>query len=89
MILDNYSLEKNIGKGAFGEVFLTTKKGTSKLFATKQIDREFFDNQTTQKYFLNEVYILKELNHPNIVHFENLKKNKTKYLYNHGILQWR
>ena len=76
MILDNYSLEKNIGKGAFGEVFLTTKKGTSKLFAAKQIDREFFDNQTTQKYFLNEVYILQKLNHPNIVHFETLKKTK-------------
>ena len=76
MILDNYSLEKNIGKGAFGEVFLTTKKGTSKLFAAKQIDKEFFDNQTTKKYLLNEVYILKELNHPNIVHFETLKKTK-------------
>ena len=58
MILDNYSLEKNIGKGAFGEVFLTTKKGTSKLFAAKQIDREFFDNQTTKKYLLNSLLMI-------------------------------
>ena len=79
MILDDYSLEKKIGKGAFGEVFLTTKKGTSKLFATKQIPKEFFDNQATKKYLLNEIYILNELKHPNIVQFESLKKTKQHF----------
>ena len=79
MILGEYTLEKKIGKGAFGEVFLTTKKDTSKLFATKQIPKEFFDNQATKKYLLNEIYILNELKHPNIVQFESLKKTKQHF----------
>ena len=76
MYLDDYTLEKKLGKGAFGEVYLTTKKGTSQLFATKKLDKEFFENQTTRKYLLNEIYILKELDHPNIVKFADLKKTK-------------
>ena len=79
MILDDYSLEKSLGKGAFGEVFLTTKKGTNKLFATKKMEKEFFENETTKKYLLNEIYILKELNHPNIVQFADLKRTKNHF----------
>ena len=79
MILDDYTLEKKIGKGAFGEVFLTTKTGTIKLFATKKMDKELFDNPTTKKYLLNEIYILKELNHQNIVKFIDLKRTNNHY----------
>ena len=79
MILDDYTLEKKIGKGAFGEVFLTTKKDTIKLFATKKMDKELFDNPTTKKYLLNETYILKELNHQNIVKFIDLKRTNNHY----------
>ena len=79
MILDDYSLEKSLGKGAFGEVFLTTKKGTNKLYATKKMEKEFFENETTKKYLLNEIYILKELNHPNIVQFADLKRTKNHF----------
>ena len=40
MKLENYELEKCLGKGAFGEVYLTSKKGDSKKYATKKLDRE-------------------------------------------------
>ena len=37
MIVDNLNLEKCLGKGAFGEVYLTTKKGDDKKkYATKK-----------------------------------------------------
>ena len=79
MILDDYSLEKSLGKGAFGEVYLTTKKGTKKLFATKKIERAQVDSGHSVKYLINEIQILKELNHPNIVKFEEIKKTKNHY----------
>ena len=79
MILDDYTLEKSLGKGAFGEVFLTTKKGTKKLFATKKIERAQVDSGHSVKYLINEIQILKELNHPNIVKFEEIKKTKNHY----------
>ena len=79
MFLDDYSLDESLGKGAFGEVFLTTKKGTDKLFATKKIERELLEKGNTMKYLVNEIQILKELNHPNIVQFVEIKKTKNHY----------
>ena len=79
MLLDDYSLDKSLGKGAFGEVFLTTKKGTDKIFATKKIERELVEKGNTMKYLVNEIQILRELNHPNIVKFEEIKKTKNHY----------
>jgi len=79
MLLDDYSLDKNLGKGAFGEVFLTTKKGTNKLFATKKIPRELVETDNIMKYLVNEIQILRELDHPNIVKFQEIKKTKNHY----------
>ena len=78
MYLDDYSLDKSLGKGAFGEVFLTTKKGTKKLFATKKIERNIVEN-ANMKYFVNEVHVLRELDHPNIAKYEEIKKTKNHY----------
>lgn len=36
MKLEDYELDKFLGKGAFGEVYLTTKKGDPKKYATKK-----------------------------------------------------
>ena len=79
MILDEYTLIKSLGKGAFGEVFLTTKKGSNELYATKQLNKDIFDNRNTKKYFLNEINILKELSHPNIVKFADLKRTANHF----------
>ena len=81
MIVDNLTLEKQLGKGAFGEVYLTTKKGIeNKKFATKKIDREVIEQGEAMKYLKNEIIILQYLNHPNIVKFEEVKKTK-KHFY--------
>ena len=79
MFLDDYSLDTLLGKGAFGEVFLTTKKGTNQLFATKKIERELVEKDNIKKYLLNELQILRELNHPNIVKFIEVKKTKNHF----------
>ena len=81
MIVDNLTLEKCLGKGAFGEVYLTTKNGdTTKKYATKKFEREEIEKGEAMKYLKNEIIILQYLNHPNIVKFEEVKKTK-KHFY--------
>ena len=72
-MIDDYSLLKTIGKGAFGEVYLTSKEGSNRLFATKKVSKKKVNSPTLKKYFFNEISILKEINHKNIIHFETIK----------------
>ena len=79
MQLDEYTLLKTIGKGAFGEVYLTSKEGTNHLFATKKVSKQKADSPTVKKYFINEISILRVLNHKNIIHFETIKHTIHNY----------
>ena len=80
MQIDNLILEKCLGKGAFGEVYLTRMKGdNNNYYATKKYERDKIDRDGTFKYLNNEIEILKTLNHPNIVKFIDIKKTKKHY----------
>ena len=69
MMLENdFTKIKLIGRGAFGEVYLTEKKGSSLKYATKTLDkRKYSRNEKAKSYLENELAILKEISHPNIV----------------------
>lgn len=73
-VVDDLILVKSIGKGNFGEVFLTQKKGRPELYATKKMDRAVFGTPENTKRLLYEIDILSKLNHKNIVKFCGLKK---------------
>ena len=80
MIVDDLTLEKKIGSGQFGEVYLTSKKGDTKnKYATKQIERAEVEKGEGLKYLRNEIVILSYLKHPNIVKFVEVKKTKKHY----------
>ena len=79
MQIEDITLLKCLGKGSFGEVYLSTKRGRREYFATKKMDRKQADKPSFMKYFQNEITILKTLNHPNIVKFEELKMTKDYY----------
>ena len=79
MQIDNLVLEKCLGKGSFGEVYLTRMKGDNKYYATKKYERDKIENTGAMKYLKNEIEILKGLNHPNIVKFLEIKKTKKHY----------
>jgi len=92
MILDDYTLLKCIGKGAFGEVYLTSKKGSNQLFATKKVSKQKVDTQINKKYFINEISILKAIQHKNIVKLETIRQTVHNYyiiteFYNGGGLR--
>ena len=74
-IVDNiYSLIESIGKGNFGEVFKTIKKGYNGYLATKKMDSNFCELPQNWKRFSNEVNVIMKMNHPNIIKFIDLKR---------------
>jgi calcium-dependent protein kinase len=81
MLIDDLTLIKAIGKGAFGEVYLTSKQGTSTKYATKKLEKtKYLNNPKAKKYLDNEISILKDINHPNIIKLIDIK-DTSKYCY--------
>ncbi len=79
MLVDDLTLIKPLGKGAFGEVYLTSKQGSKEKFATKKIDKKFTLNPKAKKYLDNEIGILKDIKHPNIVKLYDVKETSQFY----------
>lgn len=77
--IEDFVIIKCLGRGTFGEVFLSTKKGKGGYYAIKKIDRSIADNPNFKKYFENEIKILSHLNHPNIVKLEAVLQSHTNY----------
>ena len=79
MLVGDYTLTTNLGKGAFGEVYLTSKQGTQEKFATKKIDKKFARNPKAKKYIDNEINILKKISHENIVKYYDVIETSQYY----------
>ena len=77
MLVDNLILTKSLGKGSFGEVFLTKKVKGTELYATKRMDRADYEKPDNHKRLINEISILKALKHPNIIRLIEVKKTKS------------
>ena len=71
--LDEYTMLKFLGKGTFGEVYFTRKMNSPNLYATKRMEKKLIDDPKYNKYFVNEISILRKLFHPNIIRIEDLK----------------
>ena len=78
--LDDYILKDFLGKGTFGEVYLTQKvNNTERYYATKRMDRKMVDDPRYKKYFINEISILKKLYHDNIIRLQDFKQTNNHY----------
>ena len=79
MQIDDFTLGKRIGQGSFGEVYLTTRKGYDKLYATKKISKQKIEVPSIKKHFLDEIEILKTLNHKNIIKLETIRQSQNNF----------
>ncbi|ETV76553.1 CAMK/CDPK protein kinase, variant 1 [Aphanomyces astaci] len=63
-IADTFDFHEVIGQGSFGSVMKATNKKTNKPWAVKVVE---LNNELDKKALLNEIGIVKRLQHPNIV----------------------
>ena len=76
MKVDNLTLTQSLGKGAYGEVLLTQIDKKEGFYATKKLDRAFSEKEENIKRLANEINVLKQVIHPNIVSLIDLKRTK-------------
>lgn len=67
--LAQYEEKNTFGKGAFGAAILVEHKKEKKEYICKKIDLNYQDPKE-QESAMQEVNLLKNLNHPNIVEFK-------------------
>ena len=75
---DIYTREKILGKGTFGTVYLVKHKELARYFAMKVIKKTNY-NKEEEKEFMNEIEILRKLDHPNIIKITDFYSKDTEY----------
>ena len=80
--MSGYKVKKLLGVGSFGKAYLCQNKTNNSLCVIKQIVMEGLSEKEKNET-LNEVSILKQLDHPNIIKFQNVfTQNKPKITLN-------
>ena len=67
--MSDFRIEKVLGKGSFGSVYLVTRKVDNKIYAIKTVVLEKL-NKKEQENSVNEVRILASVNHPNVIGYK-------------------
>ena len=74
-----YIRKKILGRGSFGTVYLVKHKDLTRYFAMKVIKKSSSKNNEEEKDFMNEIEILRKLDHPNILKITDFYSLKTEY----------
>ena len=67
--MNDFKIEKTLGKGSFGSVYLVTRKEDNQIYALKSVIMEKL-NKKEQENSVNEVRILASVNHPNVIGYK-------------------
>ena len=74
-----YIKKKILGRGSFGIVYLVKQRYLSRYFAMKVIKKSQAKAKEEEENLMNEVDILRKLDHPNIVKITDFYSLKTEY----------
>lgn len=75
---DHYRIGKILGAGAFGEVRICVHKDSNTQRAVKVLRKSAMDEEEERMLF-NEINILKQLDHPNIVKMYEFFQDEKRY----------
>lgn len=71
-MLGDYTIQKQLGSGAFGDVYLAEHRFIKRLFALKVLPESISDNPLFMRRFEAQVAEIAALDHPNIVKIHNI-----------------
>lgn len=72
-IINNlYRIESLLGEGGFSKVYKVHDLQTKNIYALKVLKQKAVENAAILQRFLKEAHILKEINHPHIVHIYDI-----------------
>jgi calcium/calmodulin-dependent protein kinase I len=74
---ERYKVKKLLGEGSFAKVYLATNLENNQLYAIKAFSKESLSKQSKGKAAIrNEIEILCELNHSNLMHISEVHESK-------------
>lgn len=79
-MIGEYETSKTLGTGAFGTVYLASRKGSDELYAIKSISKQKILRSQMGSQVKKEISIMKGLDHPNIVGIYEVLMS-TQFLY--------
>ena len=84
---ETYTVIKFLGNGGFGEAYLINSNITRKNYVMKSINFDLLDDEN-KKYTINEAFLLKKIDHPNIIKFKEVFEVKKPYLQFNIIMEY-
>ena len=75
---ETYTALNFLGSGGFGEAYLVKSNKTLKNYVMKSINFELLTEEN-RKYTINEAFLLKKIDHPNIIKFKEVFEVKKPY----------
>ena len=84
---ETYTVLKFLGQGGFGEAYLIKSNKTLKNYVMKSINFELLSDEN-KKYTINEAFLLKKIDHPNIIKFKEVFEVKKPFLQFNIIMEY-
>ncbi len=75
---ETYTALNFLGQGGFGEAYLVRSNKTLKNYVMKSINFELLTEEN-RKYTINEAFLLKKIDHPNIIKFKEVFEVQKPY----------
>ena len=77
--LSDFIVEKKLGEGHFGSVYLVTSKITKKLYALKEIIAKRYRSEAQRLAVEREIKLLENLHHPHVITYYNSFREKDNF----------
>jgi serine/threonine-protein kinase len=81
--VSKYKISRRIGRGGMAEVFLAVQEGLGgfeKLVVVKRIFPQFCEDEHFVSMFLQEARLAASIQHPNVVHINDIERDEDGYL---------